>query len=186
MKRVYYCNALEKTIKAFEHIFQECENLFTLKLKDYGPSWRILRPSSVTDQIMIKAQRIRQIEEEGINLVGDSIESEWIGIVNYGFIALIQLKYEIIENESNEEILGYYKELKKEVLDLMIKKNSDYGEAWREMRVSSYTDFILVKLKRIKQIEDNKGNTVISEGIDANIMDIINYSIFALIRLNHI
>ena len=155
-------------------------------MKDYGCAWRILRLSSLTDQIFIKAQRIRSIEMKGSQKVGEDIRNEFIGIVNYSIIALIQLEKGIAEQPDmeTEEIEAMYNKLAKEANELMQAKNHDYGEAWRDMRVSSLTDLILQKLLRVKQIEDNKGETLISEGIDANYFDIINYAIFALIKLN--
>jgi hypothetical protein len=160
--------------------------LFESKNKDYGTSWRILRPTSITDQIMIKALRIRSIEETKENKVGESIEDEFIGIYNYSIIGLMQLKYWNSPNEfSFDEIMRLYDEELEVTRQLMVKKNHDYGEAWREMRVSSFTDLILMKINRTKQIEDNKGQTIVSEGIDANYKDMMNYAIFALITLNN-
>ena len=155
-------------------------------MKDYGSAWRILRLASLTDQIFIKAQRIRSVEMKGVQKVGEDIRSEFIGIVNYSIIALIQLEKGVaeqadLESEEVQQLFDFYY---KQSLDLMTSKNHDYGEAWRDMRVSSLTDLILQKLLRIKQIEDNKGKTLISEGVDANYYDMINYSIFALIKLN--
>ena len=164
-----------------------CREIFQKKTHDYGTAWRILRPSSITDQIFIKAQRIRSIEEKQENKVGESIESEYIGIANYCIIALIQLDLDdTAEVEMNkDEVIALFEQKVKECKDLMIKKNHDYGEAWREMRVSTFTDLILMKILRIKQIEDKDGNTLISEGTDANFSDMLNYAIFALIRLNN-
>ncbi|MFN3952069.1 MAG: DUF1599 domain-containing protein [Thermaurantimonas sp.] len=173
------------TRKQAEEVINQCFQLYSKKLLDYGTAWRILRLPSLTDQIYIKAQRIRNIEEKKKQLVVDSIESEFIGIVNYSIIALIQLELGVanqadIDLKTAEELF-----LKKseEVLNLMDQKNHDYGEAWRDMRISSYTDMILQKLLRIKQIEQNQGGTIVSEGLDANYMDMANYAIFALIRL---
>ncbi|HMX60087.1 MAG TPA: DUF1599 domain-containing protein [Chitinophagales bacterium] len=158
------------------------------KTKDYGTSWRILRARSITDQIYIKAKRIRTIDETGENKVGDSIESEFIGCVNYGIIAIIQLQLEHKKDYAielkYEEAEVLFDEQYSIIKKLFLAKNHDYGEAWRDMRISSFTDLILSKLHRIKQIEENKGQTIISEGIDANYMDIVNYAIFALIKLN--
>ena len=178
----------EKTITQYETAFAKCKDVFTKKTKDYGTSWRILRARSITDQIYIKAKRIRTIDETGKNKVGDSIESEFVGCVNYGIIAIIQLnlqsKKDIAIELKEDEAIALYDEQYNIIKNLFIAKNHDYGEAWRDMRVTSFTDLILSKLHRIKQIEENKGQTIISEGIDANYMDIVNYAIFALIKLN--
>lgn len=177
---------MEKTISQYQEQIQKCRDLFEQKNKDYGTSWRILRPTSVTDQILIKALRIRSIEEKKENKVGESIHDEFIGIYNYGIIGLMQLKYWNDEREfSFDEIMNMYDKELNETKELMLKKNHDYGEAWREMRVSSLTDLILMKLNRTKQIENNNGQTIVSEGIDANYRDMMNYSIFALITLNN-
>lgn len=161
-----------------------CRDIFARKLHDYGTSWRMFRISSITDQVFIKANRIRTLESTGVSKVGDDIRGEYMGIVNYSIVALIQL--ELANDERMElpadETLKLYDKYAKAAKSLMEDKNHDYGEAWREMRVSSLTDMILVKLLRIKQIEDNEGQTLASEGIDANYFDIINYAIFALIR----
>jgi hypothetical protein len=156
-------------------------------MKDYGTAWRILRTSSITDQLFIKAQRIRNIEDKGNQKIDDDIRSEYIGIINYSVIGLIQLS---MQNDNRmelpvDEVTKLYDQHVKETKTLMENKNHDYGEAWRDMRVSSLTDLILMKLLRIKQIEDNKGETIISEGIDANFNDMINYAIFALIKLGN-
>ncbi len=173
------------TKEQFNYIIEKSKCLFSEKLKDYGASWRIMRPQSVTDQILIKAKRIRSIEEKGINLVGDSIASEFTAIVNYCVIALIQLESGYSDNVDMDmnKALDLYDKYITRSRDLMFAKNHDYGEAWRIMRISSYTDLILVKLYRIKQIESNNGKTVVSEGIDSNYMDILNYSVFGLIKL---
>jgi hypothetical protein len=177
---------VEQTINQYNREISKCRQLFESKNKDYGTSWRILRPTSITDQIMIKALRIRSIEETKENKVGESIEDEFIGIYNYSIIGLMQLKYWNSPNEfSFDEIMRLYDEELEATRQLMVKKNHDYGEAWREMRVSSFTDLILMKLNRTKQIEDNKGQTIVSEGIDANYKDMMNYAIFALITLNN-
>jgi hypothetical protein len=174
-----------KTSEQFDHATRSCKDIFVKKMKDYGSAWRVLRTSSITDQILIKAQRIRSIEDKGTQKVDEGIQSEFKGIVNYAVIGLIQLelekdtRMEIPEPEISKIFDRYVVSAK----NLMENKNHDYNEAWREMRVSSLTDLILMKLLRVKQIEDNKGNTLISEGIDANYFDIINYAIFALIRL---
>jgi len=173
------------TKQQFEHVIAICRNLFAKKLKDYGASWRILRPQSVTDQILIKAKRIRSIEEKGVSLIDEGIAPEFIGIVNYGVIGLIQLELGYAENVDLEEnkALELYDKLITETKELMYAKNHDYDEAWRSMRISSYTDLILTKIYRTKQIEENKGQTIVSEGIDANYKDMINYSLFGLIKL---
>ena len=178
---------MEKTIHEYELAMVKCKDIFIKKMKDYGCAWRILRLSSLTDQIFIKAQRIRSIEmNEGRQKVGEDIRNEFIGIVNYSIIALIQLEKGIAEQPDMEmeEVDVMFNNLAQQANELMQAKNYDYGEAWRDMRVSSLTDLILQKLLRVKQIEDNKGKTLISEGIDANYFDIINYAIFALIKLN--
>ncbi len=175
----------ERTLAQYDQIISDCKDIFRKKTLDYGTSWRVLRPRSITDQMYIKAKRIRTIDEAGEQKVEDSIASEFMGLVNYGYIALIQLKLDAdapLELEPSAAI-EMYESAANEVRDLMMAKNTDYGEAWRDMRISSFTDLILSKLHRIKQMEDNKGNTLISEGVDANYKDIINYSIFALIQL---
>lgn len=177
-------NTMVRTIQQFDHVISICRDVFIKKMQDYGTAWRILRLESMTDQIFIKAQRIRTIEEKGVAKVEEGIRSEFIGIINYCAMALIQCEL----GPSYEELLPEvaerkYTEKLEETKKLMLQKNHDYGEAWRQMRTSSYTDLILMKIKRIKQIEDNKGNTLISEGIDANYMDIINYAVFGLIKL---
>lgn len=175
---------LNKTLKQYDEVLRACKDIFLKKAKDYGTSWRIFRPSSLTDQIFIKAQRIRTIEEKGVSKIDDPIENEFKGIINYSIIALIQLEQDQEKEFSLLELEKIFDEKINIVKELMIKKNHDYGEAWRDMRTSSFTDLILTKLLRIRQIEDNKGKTIISEGIDANYYDIINYAIFALIKLN--
>jgi hypothetical protein len=173
-----------KTSEQYDSVVAICRTIFEKKMKDYGIAWRILRPSSMTDQIYIKAQRIRSIEEKGSQQIDDDIRSEFIGIINYCAMALIQLELGPSEQEdlSHEETLARYLNNLNTAKELMLRKNHDYGEAWRNMRVSSYTDLILMKLKRTKQIEDNKGQTLISEGIDANYLDMINYAVFAMIK----
>lgn len=155
-------------------------------MKDYGTAWRVLRTSSITDQIFIKAQRIRNIEDKGTQKINDDVRSEYIGIINYSIIGLIQLglKQDTRMELPTEEVSKLFDKYSGEAKSLMENKNHDYGEAWRDMRVSSLTDLILMKILRIKQIEDNKGETIISEGIDANFHDMINYSVFALIKLS--
>lgn len=179
------CKVMKDTKQQFEHVIANCRDLFAKKLHDYGPAWRILRPASLTDQIYIKACRIRSIETKGVNLIDEGVRGEFIAIVNYGIVGLIQLElgYAEAADISNEEALALYDKYAKEALDLMLMKNHDYGEAWRGMRISSYTDLILMKIHRTKQIESLAGNTLVSEGIDANYMDMINYSVFGLIKL---
>lgn len=178
---------MSNTLEQYNTEIEKCRALFEKKNTDYGSSWRILRPKSITDQILIKALRIRSIEEKGENKVGESIADEFIGIYNYSIIGLMQLKYWNQETEfSYKEIMGFYKTELEETRQLMLTKNHDYGEAWREMRASSFTDLILMKINRTKQIEDNNGKTIASEGIDANYRDMMNYAIFALITINNI
>lgn len=179
---------MKKTLKEFEEVIDICKNVFVKKMHDYGIAWRILRISSITDQIYIKAQRIRSIEEKGSHKVEEGIFPEFIGIVNYALMAQMQLNLGIasIENFSlpDQEVIKLYDYYVLKGKELMMNKNHDYDEAWRNMRVSSYTDIILMKLLRIKNIETNNGNTLISEGLDANFYDIFNYAVFALIKLN--
>jgi len=178
---------MSNTVTEYTNIINVCRDIFSKKTKDYGTAWRILRPSSLTDQIFIKAQRIRTIQEKGENRVGESVEEEFVAIVNYCVMAIIQLKeLELDEMEIDPELaLSLYEKYIEEAFNLMEKKNHDYGEAWRDMRVSSLTDLILMKVLRVKQIEDNKGTTLISEGIDANYFDMLNYSVFSLIHLKY-
>ena len=173
------------TKEQFEKVISQCRELFEKKLKDYGPSWRIMRPLSVTDQIFIKANRIRSLEIKGVSMVDEGIRPEFVAIVNYGVIGLIQLAkgFSDTTDMTNEEALALYDKYITETKELMYAKNHDYDEAWREMRVSSYTDLILMKINRTKQIEDHQGTTIISEGIDANYFDMVNYAVFGLIRL---
>lgn len=174
-----------QTEKDFEKAIAECRELFIKKLSDYGTSWRVMRPSSLTDQIFIKARRIRYIEENGKEnaKIEEGRRSEFIGIVNYGAIALIQLKMGSGDPIPSEEALKLYDDVLRTSTSLMLDKNHDYDEAWRSMRISSFTDIILQKLYRTKEIEDHGGKTLVSEGLDANFMDIINYALFALIKL---
>ena len=176
----------EKTNGQFETAMAECRQLFAQKLHDYRASWRILRPQSLTDQLFIKAKRIRQLELTGESLVGEGIRPEFVGLVNYGIVGLIQLERGFADtvDVSNEEALELYDRFGRQALELMKRKNHDYDEAWRGMRVSSYTDLILTKIERVKEIENLAGATLVSEGIDANYMDIINYSVFGLIKLS--
>ena len=164
----------------------ECRAVFESKLKDYGASWRILRPESLTDQLFIKAKRIRSLETKKVSWVGEGIRPEFAAIINYGIVGLIQcsLGYADTTDIDPQRAMALYDQYAEETLQLMLKKNHDYDEAWRSMRVSSYTDFILTKLQRIKEIEDNNGETTVSEGVDSNYMDIINYALFALIKLS--
>jgi hypothetical protein len=177
---------MQKTLSQYNQVVTKCRDIFGKKMKDYGTSWRILRPESVTDQIYIKAQRIQSIEQKKKQMIGDDVRSEFIGIVNYGIIGLIQLEAggEMPVNLGTDEALSLYDSQFDRVRTLMVAKNHDYGEAWRSMRISSYTDLILMKIYRTKQIEDNLGHTQISEGIDANYMDMINYALFALIKID--
>lgn len=173
------------TITQFDEVIAKCRNIFEKKTVDYGTAWRILRLPSITDQIFIKAQRIRSIQEKGAQRVEEDIDGEFIAIINYCIMALIQME---LRNNDNvdmtpNEILPLYDQYVDKTRTLLGNKNHDYGEAWREMRVSSMTDIILMKLLRTKQIEDNNGNTLISEGVDANYQDMINYSVFCLIKL---
>lgn len=176
----------KNTSEQYQSILDDCKDIFFKKMNDYGTAWRILRTSSLTDQIFIKANRIRTIQEVETSLVGEGIEPEFIGIVNYCVMALIQLelpKTEELELDP-KHATELYDKYATEAYELMMRKNHDYGEAWRDMRVSSLTDLILMKLLRIKQIEDNKGKTLISEGIDANYYDMLNYAVFALILMS--
>lgn len=176
---------MANTNEQFDKALKLCRDLFEKKLKDYGASWRILRPSSLTDQIFIKAKRIRTLETTGKAMVDEGILPEFIGIVNYGLIGLIQLKLKAADTVDldRKEALKLYDKYADEARKLMLAKNHDYDEAWRMMRVSSYTDLILQKVQRTKQIEDNEGETCVSEGIDANYMDMVNYSVFGIIKL---
>ena len=176
---------MKDTKQQFEHVLTICRDLFAKKLHDYGAAWRIMRPESVTDQIYIKANRIRSIETKGVALVHEGIKSELMAIVNYGLIGLIQLELGYSEKDdlSEEKALELYDKYAKMSLELMLAKNHDYDEAWRSMRTTSYTDLILMKIYRTKQIESLKGDTLVSEGIDANYMDMINYSVFGLIKI---
>lgn len=176
---------MEKTLEQYKTIVDDCKSLFEKKLKDYGSAWRILRLPSLTDQIYIKAARIRSLQEKTIQKVDEGQESEFIGILNYSIIALIQLEYGVVETPdfSVEKSIQEFEKQTTLSLELMRNKNHDYGEAWRDMRVSSITDLILQKILRIKQIEDNKGKLLVSEGLDANYLDMINYAVFALILL---
>lgn len=174
------------TSQEFDSVVAVCKSLFLKKTKDYGTAWRILRLSSITDQLFIKAQRIRTLEEKKVSKVGEGIIPEYIGIINYCVIAMMQS--EMTANDPNElelvKVEALFDQKVKETKDLMLAKNHDYGEAWRDMRISSLTDLILMKVFRVKQIEDNLGETVASEGVVANYQDMLNYAVFALIRMD--
>ena len=174
-----------KTNEEFEQTLKECRTLFEKKLHDYGASWRILRPQSLTDQLFIKAKRIRSLEIKKESLVGEGIRPEFIALINYGIVGLIQIYhgFSYTVDMDNDAAMVLYDKYAQEALELMKRKNHDYDEAWRGMRVSSYTDFILTKIERIKEIENLGGETLVSEGIDANYMDIINYGVFGAIKL---
>ena len=176
----------EKTNAQFEQVMQECRSLFEKKLHDYGASWRILRPQSLTDQLFIKAKRIRSLEIKKESMVGEGIRPEFIALINYGIVGLIQLAHGFSDTVDMQpkEAMALYDRYGKEALELMKRKNHDYDEAWRGMRVSSYTDFILTKIERIKEIENLRGDTLVSEGIDSNYVDIINYAVFGAIKLS--
>ena len=179
---------MEQTIVEYDSIIKNCKDIFAKKMKDYGSAWRILRISSLTDQIFIKAQRIRSIEQKGFQKIEEGAINEFVGIVNYSIIGLIQLDIGVSEQPEEmdfNEVLNNFEKHVNISKELMLAKNHDYGEAWKDMRVSSLTDLILQKLLRVKQIEDNKGSTLISEGVDANYLDILNYAVFALIKLNY-
>jgi hypothetical protein len=179
---------IETTIGEYKQVIKACKDIFKKKTIDYGTAWRILRLPSITDQIYIKAQRIRSIQDKGVQQIPEDITSEFIGIINYCIIAIMQLS--LAEDSRNEipfdELELLYDKAAEETLVLLASKNHDYGEAWRQMRVSSITDIILMKLLRVKQIEDNQGITIASEGIEPNYQDMINYAVFCLIKLNYI
>jgi len=174
------------TIDEYKEVIRACKEVFVKKTKDYGTAWRILRLPSITDQIFIKAQRIRSIQEKGLQKVDDDIKSEFIGIVNYCIIAMIQIELSDNQEENipTDQLIRLYNESVNDTINLLEDKNHDYDEAWKEMRVSSITDIILMKIFRVKQIEDNQGKTLISEGVKANYQDMMNYSVFCLIKLN--
>ncbi len=177
---------MTKTEQQFDAIMNQCREIFVKKSGDYGPAWRVLRPESVTDQIFIKIKRIREIQMTGVSKVGDGVEGEFVAIINYSIMGLVQLE-KGCANEvdmTNAQALELYNKLAEESKQLMMAKNHDYGEAWRQMRINSITDLIYQKVCRTKQIEDNKGLTEISEGVDANYFDMLNYSVFALIKLS--
>ncbi|KEO74853.1 DUF1599 domain-containing protein [Anditalea andensis] len=174
-----------QTVSEYNQVIHLCKELFKKKTHDYGTAWRILRLPSITDQILIKAQRIRSIQERGVQKVNDPIQDEFIGIINYCIIALIQIDLAADDRQDLgfEELEPLYDKWVKETQSLLENKNHDYGEAWRDMRIASITDIILMKLYRVKQIEDNRGKTIVSEGIEANYQDMINYAVFCLIKL---
>ncbi|RCT56209.1 DUF1599 domain-containing protein [Winogradskyella sp. KYW1333] len=176
---------MQNTFKQYDAVIEQCRTLFKNKMSDYGSAWRILRLPSLTDQIFIKAQRIRSLQQNAVRKVDEGEASEFIGIINYCIMALIQLDKGVVEQPDMEttEAVDLYDEKIRLTKQLMLDKNHDYGEAWRDMRVSSLTDLILQKLLRVKQIEDNAGKTIVSEGIDANYQDMINYAVFAMIHL---
>jgi hypothetical protein len=177
---------VNNTTVQYDEVVSACRQVFVKKMKDYGPSWRILRPMSITDQLFIKANRIRSIEEKGEAKIDEGVSPEYMALVNYSIIGLIQIE-KGAANEADmatEGAIALYDHFIGEAKDLMVKKNHDYGEAWRDMRIKSLTDLILVKVLRIKQIEDNDGRTLVSEGVDSNLYDMINYAIFALIKLS--
>ena len=178
---------MPNTKEHFEKVISIGRELFEKKLKDYGPSWRIMRPTSITDQIFIKANRIRSLETKGVSLIDEGIRPEFIAIVNYGIMGQIQLAlgYADTTDITNEKALELYDKYMTMTKELMYAKNHDYDEAWRSMRISSYTDLILMKIYRTKQIESHHGKTLVSEGIDANYMDMVNYALFGLIKLEY-
>lgn len=185
-KHVIIYKKTMNTEKQFEEALADCRTLFEKKLHDYGASWRILRATALTDQLFIKAKRIRSLEIKKVSMVGEGILPEFIALVNYGIVGLIQLQKGFADyvDIDVEEAMELYDKNAREALELMLRKNHDYDEAWRSMRVSSYTDFILTKIQRVKEIEDLQGETLVSEGIDANYMDIINYAVFGVIKLS--
>lgn len=174
---------MPNTAQEYDKVIDICQDIFVKKMQDYGTAWRILRPTSITDQIYIKANRIRSIEEKGVTKVGEGIVPEFIGIINYSIMGLIQLQLGAGNDTPQDEVLRLYQNYFQKAKELMLAKNHDYDEAWRSMRISSYTDLILMKIYRTKQIESLAGNTLVSEGIDANYMDMINYSVFGLIKI---
>lgn len=176
---------INKTNEQFSRALALCREMFVAKLSDYGPSWRIMRPEAITDQLFIKAKRIRTLQINGSSAVGEGILPEFIAIVNYGIIGIIQLRLGFADSKdiSTDDAIAHYDSIADEAFQLMKRKNTDYGEAWRDMRVLSYVDLILAKIERTKEIEDNAGVTKVSEGIDANYFDMINYSVFGIIKL---
>jgi hypothetical protein len=178
---------VEKTTTEYKKVIATCSDLFAKKTKDYGTAWRILRLPSITDQIFIKAQRIRSIQEKGVQKVDDPVKDEFVAIINYCIIALLQMELpaDAPLEMPYEDLQPLYNKAVEDTLALQLNKNHDYGEAWRDMRVSSMIDIILMKLYRVKQIEDNQGKTLVSEGVKANYQDMINYAVFCLIKLSH-
>lgn len=176
---------MDNTTKQFDKALAACEEIFINKMGDYGPSWRVLRPTTLTDQLLIKVRRIRKIETTGFSAVGEGILPEFMALVNYGAMGIIQLEHGVADTKdmTSAEALAAYRDVIARTRALMLRKNNDYDEAWRMMRVSSYTDFILAKIERIKEIEGNNGLTAVSEGIDSNYQDIINYAVFGIIKL---
>lgn len=176
---------MQKTSEQYDAVIKICRDLFSKKMKDYGSAWRILRLPSLTDQIFIKAQRIRGLQQNEVSKIDEDEQSEFIGIINYAIMALIQIDKGVVDQPdmTNDEALEFYNKHVTITKTLMENKNHDYGEAWRDMRVSSLTDLILQKLLRVKSIENNKGKTLVSEGIDANYQDMVNYAVFAMIHL---
>lgn len=174
---------MHNTGQQYDAVINTCSEIFEKKMQDYGLAWRILRPTSITDQIYIKANRIRSIEKKGVTKVDEGVVPEFVGIINYAIMGLIQLEHGENMTLTPEEVVVAYHNYFEQAKSLMLNKNHDYDEAWRAMRVSSYTDLILMKINRTKQIEDHAGKTLISEGVDANYLDMINYAVFALIRL---
>ena len=174
------------TTAEYQQVVAQCRDIFDKKMQDYGAAWRIMRTESLTDQIFIKANRIRSLQRKKEHLVNEGIEPEFIGIINYSAMAIIQLQLGVVEQPDLdfERASDLYKKVLDEAFDLMSKKNHDYDEAWRSMRISSMTDLILMKILRVKEIEDNNGKTLISEGLDANYFDMINYAVFCMILIN--
>ncbi len=177
---------MRNTSKEFDEVISRCRSLFIKKMSDYGSAWRILRLPSLTDQIFIKTQRIRSLQESNVQKIDDNIEGEFVGIINYSVMALIQIEKGIAQQPDldTEAATTLYDAMVKKTKHLMENKNHDYGEAWRDMRVSSLTDLILQKLLRVKQIENNQGKTQVSEGVEANYQDMLNYAVFALILMS--
>ncbi len=175
----------KKTAEQYDEALDKCRTLFLNKFKDYGASWRVMRPTAITDQIYIKVQRIRSVQEAGVNKVGENLVNEFIGVVNYALMGMVQLErgYTDSPERSDEQLVAWYDAYAKQARELMFSKNHDYGEAWRSMRISSITDILLQKVFRTKQIEDNQGAVKVSEGIDANYLDMVNYAIFSLIKI---
>lgn len=176
--------SIPDTSAQYDAVMAQCRELFRLKLQDYGPTWRVLRPEGLTDQLFIKVNRIRNIEEKGVRLVDEGVGPEYVGIINYSIIALIQMGLGASNDVdlTNVSALAKYDQIAEQAKQLMLRKNHDYGEAWRDMRMKGLTDLILVKILRNRQIESNQNRTEVSEGVDANLYDMVNYAVFALIR----